>query len=307
MRHRCLIVLLLAFAAAMPACNKKPATVAPATTVQDYSYARLDEVAVTHMDMDLAVDFDKQVISGTAAFDLANKSGAEVVHLDTWALRVFDVTMDGKATTWVLGDSVPLIGRPLSVAITPDTKRVTVRYETTVDARGVQWLNPQQTLGKQQPYVYTQSQSIHARSWVPCQDTPANRITYTARVKVPMGLLAVMSAKNPESRSADGVYSFEMKQPIPSYLLALAVGDIEYRSIGPRTGVFSEPGMVDKAAAEFSDLEQMMDAAESMLGPYRWERYDVLVLPPSFPFGGMENPRLTFATPILIAGDKSLV
>ena len=307
MRHRCLIVLLLAFAAAMPACNKKPATVAPATTVQDYSYARLDEVAVTHMDMDLAVDFDKQVISGTAAFDLANKSGAEVVHLDTWALRVFDVTMDGKATTWVLGDSVPLIGRPLSVAITPDTKRITVRYETTVDARGVQWLNPQQTLGKQQPYVYTQSQSIHARSWVPCQDTPANRITYTARVKVPMGLLAVMSAKNPESRSADGVYSFEMKQPIPSYLLALAVGDIEYRSIGPRTGVFSEPGMVDKAAAEFSDLEQMMDAAESMLGPYRWERYDVLVLPPSFPFGGMENPRLTFATPILIAGDKSLV
>lgn len=308
MSHRSVLVFLAVLALTAPACQKKETAIAPVTAVTDYSYARLDEVAVTHIDMDLTVDFDKQVISGTAAFDLDNKSGADVVHLDTWALRVFDVTSDdGQEAKWVLGDSLVLIGRPLSVAITPKTKRITVRYETTAAARGVQWLTPQQTLGKQHPYVYTQSQSIHARSWVPCQDTPANRITYTARVKVPTGLLAVMSAKNPESRSADGVYQFEMKQPIPSYLLALAVGDIEYRKIGPRTGVFSEPGMVDKAAAEFSDLEKMMDAAESMLGPYRWERYDVLVLPPSFPFGGMENPRLTFATPILIAGDKSLV
>jgi leukotriene-A4 hydrolase len=297
--------LLVALVVNVPVCQK---AIEPATVVEDYSFARLDDVAVTHMDLDLAVDFNTQVISGTAAFDLDNKTGAKVVHLDTWALHIKDVVFDdGKPARWQLGDSLALIGRPLSVAIKADTKRIVVRYATTADARGVQWLNPQQTLGKQHPYVYTQSQSIHARSWVPCQDTPANRFTYTARVHVPTGLLAVMSAKNPEAKDPGGNYQFEMKQPIPSYLLALAVGDIEYRSIGPRTGVYSEPEMVDKAASEFVDMEAMIDAAESMLGPYRWERFDVLVLPPSFPFGGMENPRLTFATPILVAGDRSLV
>ncbi len=290
------------------ACSKKQQeVVTPPTSVTDYSYARFDEVAVTHMDMDLTVDFDNQKISGTATFDLDNKAGANVVHFDTWALRILDVTRDGKTASWSLGDSVAILGRPLSVAILPETQHVTVTYETGPDARGVQWLSPAQTLGKKSPYVYTQSQSYHARSWVPCQDAPANRFTYTARVHVPEGLLATMSASNPTEKNAEGVYQFEMKQPIPSYLLALAVGDIEFREIGPRTGVFSEPGMVDKAAAEFSDLEKMMEAAEAMLGPYQWGRYDVLVLPPSFPFGGMENPRLTFATPVLIAGDKSLV
>lgn len=301
------IAWLAVLTLAAPACQKSE-PLAPATVVEDFSYARLNDVAVKHMDLDLDVDFDNQVISGTAAIDLDNKTGAKVVNLDTWGLRIQGVSYeDGKEAQWVLGDSLALVGRPLSVALKPETRRIVVHYATTADARGVQWLHPQQTLGKQKPYVYTQSQSIHARSWVPCQDTPANRFTYTARVKVPVGLLAVMSAKNPESKNGDGSYQFEMKQPIPSYLLALAVGDIEYRSIGPRTGVFSEPGMVDKAANEFVDMEAMMDAAESMLGPYRWERYDVLVLPPSFPFGGMENPRLTFATPILVAGDRSLV
>lgn len=305
--RRISIALLALFAFVVAGCAKKE-PIAPATVIEDYSFARLSEVAVTHMDMDLAVDFDQQTISGTAAFDLDNKSGASVVHLDTWALRIHDVTLDdGKEATWQLGDSLALIGRPLSVAITPETKRVTVRYASTADARGVQWLTPAQTMGKQHPYVYTQSQSYHARSWVPCQDTPANRITYTARVQVPAGLLAVMSAVNPQAKSADGVYQFEMKQPIPSYLLALAVGDIEFRSVGPRTGVYSEAGLVDAAAMEFSDMEQMMDTAEAMMGPYLWERFDVLVLPPSFPYGGMENPRLTFATPVLVAGDKSLI
>ncbi len=297
---------LLTVALLASACAKVE-PIAPATTVEDYSYARLDEVAVKHMDLDLTVDFDRQVISGTAAFDIENKTDANTVHFDTWALHILDVTVDGEEARWLLGDSLALVGRPLSVAIRPDTKRVTVRYQTTTEARGVQWLTPPQTLGKRHPYMYTQSQSYHARSWVPCQDTPANRFTYAARVKAPAGLLAVMSAQNPDTKSTDGVYQFEMKQPIPSYLLALAVGDIEYRSIGPRTGVYSEPGLVDAAASEFADMEKMMDAAESMLGPYRWDRFDVLVLPPSFPFGGMENPRLTFATPILVAGDKSLV
>lgn len=300
------LTLALAGVLMLSACaGEKPL---PAPTVENYSYAKPSDVAVTHLDLDLTVDFDHKTMYGTAAFDIDNKTNARVVYFDTWALDIQSVSLDdvGKPT-WVLGDSLALIGRPLSVAISPRTKRVTIRYRTTADARGVQWLSPAQTAGKQRPYVYTQSESIHARSWVPCQDTPAVRFTYSAHLHVPIGLLALMSASNPRAKSANGEYSFEMTQPIPSYLLALAVGDIDYRAISERSGVYAEPGVVDKAAWEFADLEKMIQAAEKLYGPYRWQQYDVLVLPPSFPYGGMENPRLTFVTPVLIAGDRSLI
>jgi leukotriene-A4 hydrolase len=304
---------IIAIAALVPAlsCGKKGATIAP-PTVENYSYAKPAEVVVTHMDLDLDVDFEHRVIAGTAAFHLDNKTKANVVHFDTWALVIRDVVLEDdegreKEGRFVIGDSLELIGRPLSVIIEPNTRRVTVKYRTTTAARGVQWLTPEQTAGKKLPYMYTQSEAIHARSWVPCQDTPAIRFTYTANVHAPKGLMALMSAENPQQPSADGVYRFEMKQPVPSYLLALAVGNIQYRATGPRTGVYSEPEMVDKAKWELADLEKMMEAAEKIGGPYRWGQYDVLVLPPSFPLGGMENPRLTFATPIIVAGDRSLV
>lgn len=292
-------------------CGKKGPAFAP-PAAENYSYSRPAEVSVAHMDLDLDLDFDQRVISGTAAFHLDNKAKANVVHFDTWALVIREVILEDdqgreKAARFVVGDSLPIVGRPLSVGIEPNTRRVTIRYRTTADAEGVQWLSPAQTAGKQHPYMFTQSQSVHARSWVPCQDTPANRFTYTANVRVPAGLLALMSAENPREKSADGVYRFEMKQAIPSYLLALAAGNIEYRAVGPRTGVYSEPETIEKAKWEFSDLEKMMKAAEGMYGEYRWEQYDLLVLPPSFPFGGMENPRLSFVTPVLVAGDRSLV
>jgi leukotriene-A4 hydrolase len=297
---------LLLLIAATLACARQQTL--PVPTVENYSYARPMEVGVSHMDLDLQVDFDHQVITGRAAYDLDKKTDAAVVVFDTWALNITDVTLEGgKQTHWALGDSLPLIGRPLSVAIGPEDARVIIHYRTTSQARGLQWLPPAQTAGKQLPYLYSQSQSIHARSWVPCQDTPAERFTYSARVQVPQGLMALMSARNPKNKTEDGVYTFEMDQPLPSYLLALAVGDIEYRAIGDRSGVYSEPSVVDKAAWEFADLERMIATAEQMYGPYRWEQYDVLVLPPSFPFGGMENPRLTFLTPVLVAGDRSLV
>jgi leukotriene-A4 hydrolase len=294
-------------ALALLACARHEPLAPP--TIVDFSYANAAQVVTTHLDLDLDVDFDRRVIAGTATFDLDHRKDANVIYFDTWALRVLEVTADGKKTRWTLGDSLPLVGRPLSVAITPATRRVAVRYETIADAAGsgVQWLTAAQTAGKAYPYVYTQSQSIHARSWVPCQDTPSIRFTYSARVRVPSELMAVMSAHNAREKSEDGVYQFEMKQTLPSYLLALAVGDIEYRSIGPRSGVYAEPGVVEAAVSEFADLEKMIDTAESLLGPYRWEQYDVLVLPPSFPYGGMENPRLTFVTPVLLAGDRSLV
>jgi len=311
MVRKALVVALALSALVCASCGKKETAIAP-PGVDNYSYAKPADVAVTHLDLDISVNFNQKTITGSASFLFDNKKKSNVIYLDTWALKIRDVKLEDdqgneQEARFVLGDSLPLIGRPLSIAIKPNTRRVTVFYHTTDGARGLQWLTPEQTAGKHAPYLYSQSQSIHARSWVPCQDTPAIRFTYNANVHVPSRMMALMSAQNPKFLVSDTNYHFEMKQPIPSYLLAIAVGNIEYREISPRTGVYSEPEMVDKAKWELADLEKMVEAAEKINGPYRWGQYDVLILPPSFPFGGMENPRLTFATPMIIAGDRSLV
>jgi aminopeptidase N len=199
-----------------------------------------------------------------------------------------------------------LLGQALAITITPATKNVAITYTTSPDAEALQWLTPSQTAGKKDPFLFTQSQAILARSWIPCQDSPAVRFTYDADVTVPPKLLALMSASNPQEKNDAGTYHFEMRQPIPSYLLALSVGDIAFKAISDRSGVYAEPSVVASAAWEFADLEKMIAGAEELYGKYAWDRYDVIVLPPSFPFGGMENPRLTFATPTLLAGDRSL-
>lgn len=273
-----------------------------------HSFANPSEVRVTHLHLDIEVNFAKKEIGGKATLHVANTAGARKLFLDTRDLTISRVTLgsEEKPTSFVLSDPVKHLGQSLTIDILPATKLVHVYYASSPRASGVQWLEPVQTAGGKKPFVYTQSQAIHARSWVPCQDSPGIRMTYTARVTTRPDLLAVMSAKNPVQKNADGVYEFEMPQPIPSYLLALAVGDLEFRALGERSGVYAEPSVVMKAAWEFADTEKKIVAAEALYGPYRWERYDILVLPPSFPFGGMENPRLTFATPTILTGDRSL-
>jgi leukotriene-A4 hydrolase len=277
-----------------------------------HTYSHPERVKIEHLRLDLTVDFEAKVLRGDVTLDFTRIQGTDPITLDTRALKILaaDYSLDGsewQETEFRLGEADAILGTPLDVDVPISSGRLRIRYETTGGATAVQWLEPRQTAGKRHPFLFTQSQAIHARSWIPLQDTPAVKTTYSARIRTPKALRAVMSASNLPGDVLDGDFNFEMPQPVPSYLIALAVGELEFRTIGPRTGIYAEPPVVDKAAAEFEDTEDMLIAAERLFGKYQWGRYDILVLPPSFPFGGMENPRLTFATPTVLAGDKSLV
>jgi aminopeptidase N len=280
---------------------------------EPHSYAQPDQVQVKHIDLDLAVDFGKKVLSGTATLDLdwKNRQATQLV-LDTRDLhisRIEAVDANGKATPlkYTLAPADKVLGSKLTIATPNRPPHVRIAYATSPDASGLQWLEPAQTAGKQLPFMFSQSESIHARSWVPCQDSPAIRFTWHAVVTAPKNVRVVMSAPNDPKHPLNGTFEFTQAHPIPSYLLAIAAGDLDVRETGPRSAVYAEPSVVQKAAHEFEDTEKMIATAESLYGPYRWGRYDLLVLPPSFPFGGMENPNMTFATPTIIVGDKSLV
>ena len=278
-----------------------------------HSYSNPDRVRVRHVDLDLTVNFEKKSIEGTSTLTVERVApGDDPLVLDTKGLTISgaEASSDGKTfakAEFKLGQTDPILGAPLTVEVPENVKMVRVTYSTSPEAGGLQWLEPSQTAGKKRPFLFSQGESILTRTWIPLQDSPQVRVTYTARIHTPKDLVAVMSAENKNGDVRDGDYAFEMKNAIPSYLIALAVGDIAFRPMGKRTGVYAEPSVVEAAAREFADTEKMVEAAEKLYGPYRWGRYDILVLPPSFPFGGMENPRLTFATPTVIAGDKSLV
>ncbi|TIC85625.1 M1 family metallopeptidase [Nocardioides sp. GY 10127] len=276
-------------------------------TLDPHSASRPNEVVVTHLSLDLTVDLEARTLSGTATLDLAHTDPAATsLVLDTWRLDVQQVTDgDGAPLAFALGEHDDVLGAALTVEVGAGD-RVVLTYASHPEAQALQWLDPAQT-SSGKPFLFSQNQPILARSWLPCQDSPAVRTTYDAVIHAPAGLLAVMSAENPTVVAADDTYRFSMPEPIPSYLIALAVGDLEFRAMGERAGVYAEPGVVESAAWEFADTGTMIDAAERLYGAYRWGRYDILVLPPSFPYGGMENPRLTFATPTVLAGDRSLV
>ena len=272
---------------------------------EPHSYAQPNEAVITHLNLDIDVNFGTEVISGSASYAIDNNNASQII-LDAKNLVIEKVQADGKDTEFSLGTYDESLGQPLNIKINGSTKNITVFYQTTDKTEAVQWLNPQQTADKTQPFLFTQGQAILTRTWIPIQDSPQIRITYDATVRVPKELMAVMSAENPKVKSPNGEYHFKMVQKIPPYLMALAVGDIAYKAVSNRTGVYAENSMVDAVQEEFSEMENMLVEAEKLYGKYAWDQFDVIVLPPSFPFGGMENPRLTFATPTLIAGDKSL-
>ncbi|XP_059628237.1 leucine aminopeptidase [Cornus florida] len=279
-----------------------------------------------HISLSLYFDFSASTIHASALLSLPNPHLGSL-SLDTRSLSITSV-IDPNTNTplpFSLSTTVdPVKGQSLTVSLSNHSKFLVI-FSTSPSSSALQWLSPPQTFNKSFSFVYTQCQSIHARSVFPCQDTPAARICYSARLNVPWQLSAVMSARHVERRPpvageaamvcddslwcAEGrvVEEFVMEQPVPSYLFAFAVGEIGYREVGPRTRVYAEsvPAVLDAAAREFAGTEDMIRVGERLFGPYDWERFDLLVLPPSFPYGGMENPRMVFLTPTVIKGDAS--
>ncbi len=277
------------------------------------SFANFNEVVSESIMLDLTVDFTRQRLSGSVEHHLRwlNPKSTRLT-LDTKDLAVEKVEFLGKDQQWrpaafLLGVGDSLRGQPLRIQLPEQAQTIRVSYFTKPTASALQWLTAAQSTEKKHPFLYTQSQAIHARSWIPLQDTPAKRLRYKARVVIPSYLKAVMSADLVRSDEAKGVYWFQMDQPVPSYLIALAVGDLKFKAIDNRSGVYGEATWLNEAAREFADVSKLVDAANALYGNFAWQRYDLLVLPSSFPFGGMEYPRIAFVTPTVLSGDQSLV
>ena len=275
-----------------------------------HSYADDTQPRTTSLDWKASVDFAARVVRAELTLRFAKPAAGGSLDLDT---RGLDITAlvgpGGAALEYTLHDADPILGSRLEIAVPAGAESILIRYVTSPEASALQWLTPEQTLGKKHPYLFSQCQAIHARSILPCQDTPSIRQTFVASLDVPVDLRAVMAAAT-QGREIQGdraIERFAMPQPIPPYLFAFAVGDLASKDLSPRSRVWAEPAQLEAAAWEFEQVEDHLRAAESLFGPYDWERFDLLVMPPSFPYGGMENPRLTFLTPSLLAGDRSLV
>ncbi len=311
--RKILIVSVSAIASVAHAAPDAPSPILTTPEAKDVlSYAVPQVARVTHVDLDLTADFTTHVMRGKATLDILAKPDAREIVLDDNKLVIAGITdAAGKPLKWSVGAHDEYKGAPLTVEI-GNARRIVVTYQSDPGASALGWLPPALTAGKVKPYLYSQGESINNRSWIPTQDSPGIRQSWSARITVPSDLVAVMSAERLTPAGEPAApgwhsYRFRMDHNVPPYLIALAVGDLKFQPLDARTGVYTEPSMLGRDAAELSDTGKMVDAAEALYGKYRWGRYDVLVLPPSFPFGGMENPTLTFATPTIITGDKSNV
>lgn len=270
-----------------------------------FSHSQPAQVTTKHISLDLTVDFEQRRLSGSATLDIENLTGTRTLVLDTWQLDVTSVTLDGTTpATWSYG-SMTAYSRPMNITIAPETDFVTIAYSTSNTAPGLFWNTAEQSFGRVQPYLYSLNEPVSARSWIPSQDTPSVRLTYDAIIRAPRGMLALMSATDNATAANDtGVYTFRMNYRIPIYLVALAVGRLEFRPLGERTGVYAEPELIEDAAWELQYLQEMLEVAEEIAGEFPFSRHDVLFMPPTFVVGGMEHPMLNFVNPSVVTGNR---
>jgi len=270
-----------------------------------HSYADLAQGKISHIDLRIQVDFDAHILNIEADYQLEEPVSGSL-FLDSSKIDLRSAQANGQPIQYDFDEQDELLGERLHLQGLKNASSFTLKVATSPEARALQWLPAIQTAGKQHPFLYSQCALTHARSVFPCQDTPSVRFTFTAAVEVPKVLTAVMAAEQvgTEERGTIKVFRFKMPQLIPSYLFAFGVGYLSFRKLGPRTGVYAEPELIDAAAWEFAENEEKIVEAEKLLGPYLWGRYDLLILPPSFPYGGMENPCLTFLTPTAILGNR---
>ncbi len=260
--------------------------------VRDPSTAsNYDAWRTRHTTANLTIDFERSRLHGSVVLELesqTDKASAEIV-LDSSYVDVTSVKANGAVSAWEVKDRASSLGSPLRIAVPAgaakgEVVKLEIELATTDKCTALQWLTPAQTSNKKAPFMFSQAQAIHARSLFPCQDTPDVKSTYSFNITSPH---VVVASGVPVSGGSGTLYRFEQKVPIPSYLFALASGDIVTAPIGPRSVVATSPDMLDKCQWEFQeDMAKFMDAAEKLVFPYKWGEYNVLVLPPSFPYGG---------------------
>lgn len=305
-----ILLIFLVLSACNPKSDSKNDNIHATTRSKDlHSFSNPEEIAVIHSQLNLHIDFERRILKGSVMHQLKRKDRKyDQLFLDTRQLKI-DRVLDqhGKALTYEMGKESEIFGSKLVIHLNNTSDAVSIFYETTPESEALQWLTPEQTHDKKHPFLFSQSQAILARTWIPCQDSPGNKFTYDAKISIDRDLMVLMSAINDTTLHENRTYVFRQPKPVSTYLMAIAAGNLKFRNTGRNSGVYAEPGQIEAAAWEFASMQEMIDGAEDLYGPYRWGRYDVLVLPPSFPFGGMENPCLTFATPTIIAGDRSLV
>jgi leukotriene-A4 hydrolase len=269
------------------------------------SYA---DVLVKNTSLDLEILFDKKKIIGNVTYDLSVLKSFTQLILDSSYIKINSIKVNGVESSYSFFERKEPWGEPLSIHTSADeysSVELSVDFETTEKSTAIQWLKTDPSTAEASDYVFTQLEPIHARALFPCFDTPAVKSTVIATIK---SKLPVVFSGLPLEFSEKDVFKFEQKIPIPSYLFAIASGNIAHVQAGPRSTIYAEPDRLEDSKNEFEeDLEKFIQTAENIVTPYIWSTYDILINPSSFPYGGMENPNITFVTPTLISYDKSQV